>query len=138
MKIFLTISLAIAAISFNGCANGPPPEAIRPFVAAGVAATIQYGIPKEKKTEVAQNTVAVGNLYEKFSGGQVPTPDQFKLALDTYLPNNPSKILTETGLISLYSAYYPKFKDKLPQVQLDYLTNFLLGAKDGALPFTGP
>lgn len=135
LRIQLLPLLIASGFLLQGCASGPGPQAIRPLVAAATAATIQYAIPKEKKAEVAKNTVAAGNLYDKFSSGHVPTPDQFKLALDTYLPNNPSKVLTETSLLSLYSAYYPQFKDKIPQLQLDYLTNFLLGARDGATPF---
>lgn len=130
------LALITCAALFTSCAQGP--TAIRPLVAAGTAATLQYVIKPAQRGEVARNTVAVGNLYDKFSAGHVPTPDQFRLALDQYLPNNPSKMLTETGLATLYAAYYPRFQNAVPQLQFDYLTNFLLGARDGASAFVSP
>ena len=45
------------------------------------------------------------------------------------------KAITESNLVALYSANYDLLKSKAPQVQLDYLTAFLLGAHDGAMAF---
>jgi hypothetical protein len=133
MKTALCLFTAFA-LSFTGCSNTPP-EAIRPLAAAATAATIQYAVPQRQRIQVARNTVIASALYERYSAGNIPTPAQFQLVLVDVLPNNESKPITMAGLVSLYSAYYPRFQGGVPQLQLDYLTNFLLGTRDGASPF---
>lgn len=140
MKSKLLVSLIVlSSLALTSCSDLPP-GAVRPLVAAATGAAIQYAkVTPAKRGEIARTTVAVGNLYDRFSAGHVPTPAQFHLAMEDYLPDNPSKPVVEIGLDALYSTWYPRFSNKIPQIQFDYLTNFLLGAKDGALPFVaGP
>ncbi len=122
---------------FTSCGSMTP-ATMRPLVAAGTSAAIQYAAKPPQRAQVAQEVVAVGNLYDKFSAGHVPNPAQFHLALEQYLPENQSKAITIVGIDALYAGWYPYFADKIPQIQFDYLTNFLLGARDGAQPFVAP
>lgn len=127
----------IALLLFTSCAQLTP-EALRGFAAVGTGVALQYAVPKAQKASVAANINAAGNLYTQFSNGAVPTPAQLTLALNTYLPSNETKALTISTIVGIYGGYYPQFKDEAPTEQLDYLTNFLLGARDGAAPFVAP
>ncbi len=128
---FLLIALCL---TLSGCGNMTPSMA-RPLAAAATAAAIQYAVPPAQRVEVARNTVAASQVYTEFSGGHVPTPSQLNTALERVLPNNPSKALTQAGIISIYTAYYPRFQNAIPATQFDWLTNILLGTGDGAAPF---
>lgn len=144
MKRYLTITIAAAlcavSLSLTSCEKGQglTPGQVKTAAAVGTGVTLQYAVPAGRKASVASNIVKASTLYEKFSNGAVPSPDQFGLALHDYLPNNETKALTEITLTQLYSDYYQYFKDREPTVQLQYATALLLGARAGASPFVGP
>lgn len=134
MKKYILIS--ILAVALTGCAIFQSPELTQVLFSGGVSSAIQYGVPKDKQSEVAAQIVAASDLYNSLAGPNgVPSPEQFKIALDKYLPANASKALAETTLIAVYAVYYPDISGKAPKDQLAFLGNFLTGARAGAQPF---
>lgn len=133
----IKITLILPLLALAGCATAPLNEdSITPLITLGVANAIQFGVPKAEQIQVANEVIAAGDLYNSLAGPNgIPTPQQFSVALNKYLPENNTKALSITELVAVYSVYYPDFKGQAPADQLAYLAKFLNAARAGASPF---
>jgi hypothetical protein len=133
MKTILSILTAIAL----GACSQYNPALVRPYAYTGASAALYaaYTQSPAKAQEVAKDFVSGKQAFDSLGGGAVPNAAQVALALNTYLPANPSRPVVAATASTAWAIFYPQIKDKGSPVVQDALTNVLLGFQDAATPY---
>lgn len=135
LKYILTPLIAVALL-LQSCAVFQNEALTQSIVAAAVSVTLSR-VPEAARAKVAADVTIASDLYNALVGPEgVPSPSQFALALDKYLPNDSYKALAEAALNGLYAGFYPQIAAKSPKDQIAYFGNVVLaGFKAGAAPY---
>lgn len=138
MKTILSLFTALCLVSCAGIniKQYETPANARTATALICTNVINFAIaPAADRADVARDLYAAASVFNQFSAGHIPTPEELQAAIQLVTPNHADEWITlTTNICGIWAAIYPSISGN-STLALQYLQAIATGCQDGARSF---
>lgn len=137
MKTILSLFTALALVSCAGInvKQYETPSNARTATALICTNVINFAIAPADRADVARDLYAAASVFNQFSAGHIPTPEELRAAIQLVTPTHADEWITlTTNICGIWAAIYPSITGN-STLALQYLQAIAAGCQDTASSF---
>jgi hypothetical protein len=137
MKTILSLFTTLALVSCAGINIKQYETPANARIATSLICTnvINFAIAPADRADVARDLYAAASVFNQFSAGHIPTPEELRAAIQLVTPNHADEWITlTTNICGIWSAIYPSIQGN-SALALQYLQSISMGCQDAASSF---